>query len=205
MGLLSRKRRGDAAAPPTLPEDDQDNGSASRYETEDLMGRGWRPDTPVRQAAPRDLPDDGEEAWRNETAVRRHGQRMEIRGRVYDIGEVSDGGGRVFQFRVDAYDKEGQRLSFPVELHGRRFLGLLNEGDLVQFTAKARPGEALRIRHLRNLTARGTFRVRGFTLSEKANLVLGIPGFIIFTILQIVFFIGFIWLLGAIVILILEG
>ncbi len=205
MGFLSRKRRGVSAAPPTLPEDDRDNGSASTHETEDLMGHGWRPDAPVRQAAPRDLPDSGGESWRDETAVRRHGQRVEIRGRVYDIGEASDGGRRIFQFRVDAYDKEGQRLSFPVELHGHRFLGLLNEGDLVQFTAKARPGEALRIRHLRNLTARGTFRVRGATLSEKAKLVAGIPGFIIITILQIAFFIGFMWFLGAIVLLILEG
>lgn len=204
MGLFSQKPRSVAARPTTLPEDEGRNASTASTPLKDLMGQGWR-ETSGQPPPPVEPTGGGEVQSQADTAVRWRGNRLDIRGRVRAISEVRDGESRIFQFRVDAYDSEGRRQSFPVELHGRRFIGLLSEGDLVQLSAKVRPGEPLRIRKLRNLTTQGAFQVRGATLREQIMLIAGIPGVIIYVILQIAFFVGFLWAIAAILAVIFRS
>jgi hypothetical protein len=165
----------------TVPEDEKHDLSQ-----EDLIGQGWH--SAVPDIAPPPPPGD---MWQ----ATRRGQRLVIRGRVHGITQRQDKDMMVYAFRVDSYDKSGSRLSYPVEMLSKRFSGLLNEGDLVQFTAKVKEGQVIRISKLRNLTTRGAFRKQGSTIKDRAKLIAGLPGMFIYAVLYIAFFVGFIALL----------
>jgi hypothetical protein len=59
----------------------------------------------------------------------------------------------IWSFRIESFDKTGNRMQpVPVEMRGRAFQGMLNEGDQVEIRAKWRGGQTLRVSEVRNVT-----------------------------------------------------
>jgi hypothetical protein len=59
----------------------------------------------------------------------------------------------ILSFRVESFDKAGNRMQpVAVEMRGKSFQGMLNEGDQVKIRAILRKGQALRVSEVYNVT-----------------------------------------------------
>lgn len=59
----------------------------------------------------------------------------------------------IWSFRVESFDRTGNRMQpVPVEMRGRTFQGMLNEGDQIEIRAKWREGQTLRVTEVYNTT-----------------------------------------------------
>jgi hypothetical protein len=89
----------------------------------------------------------------------------------------------VWNFRVERVDAMGNRLDpVAVEMIGRRFLGAINNGDVVEIDAAAKPGKLMHPKTVRNLTSNATVRSKG-----KPHRVLARVFGVLFVIVFVIF------------------
>lgn len=75
----------------------------------------------------------------------------------------------VWSFRVESFDKAGNRLQpVPVEMRGRAFQGMLNEGDQIRIATSWKAGQTVRVKEVYNVTTRSKVKAKG----------IGVPGWV---------------------------
>jgi hypothetical protein len=82
----------------------------------------------------------------------------------------------VVTFRIERHDARGAPLQpIPVEMRGRRFEGVIQEGDWVELPPDWRPGATMRVRRVHNLSTGSSFTARGDSGAVKvAKVVVGL-------------------------------
>jgi len=105
---------------------------------------------------------------RNRTAA--GSGHAQVRGVARAIQHRSDGGASVLSFRVERYDRSGNRLPpVPIELRGPQLSGQLSEGEEVAVTGKWRHG-TIRAHTIVNITTAAHIRVSSWrNLSPAAK------------------------------------
>jgi hypothetical protein len=178
-----------AAPPPpsSIPEEPATDAAGP-------AGAGWRPsgapsttpsEPPSAQAQPQ--PDPAPRRTKPPRRVSRGAIAGEVRGFNERAEAVGDKLLTVWSFRLERYDKAGNRLPpVAVQMSGMRFSGSINEGEWVEVAGKWREGQVMRVQEVRNLTTNTVVKARK---ASKASTVIGW----MFTIL---IFAALIWLMA---------
>lgn len=104
---------------------------------------------------------------------------------------------QIYSFRVETYDAQGNRQPpVTVEMQGLSFEGSLNEGDQVEIDHKPRPGKAIKIKALMNLTSGAVFKAKGLPLYVQ---IINVPATLMAWIIWAAVLIGFFSLVIAII------
>jgi hypothetical protein len=135
------------------------------------------PEMPGHTIPPSGQPQDIPASFRPQWAAKGN----KVIGEAHEYRPRSEGTAfTVWSFRVDRYDKSGNRLPpVPVEMKGLQFDGSLSEGDWVEVPGAWKPGEVMKPTRFNNLTT-------GATIKSKTPFLFKISQVIAFVIALVV-------------------
>ncbi|MGD8603105.1 MAG: hypothetical protein PVF49_00900 [Anaerolineales bacterium] len=120
-----------------------------------------------------------------------------VRGLSQRMAQMGQQTTQIYSFRVETFDAQGNRQSpVTVEMQGIGFEGSLNEGDQVEIDKKPRPGKAIKINKLMNLTSGAVFKAKDYPFYVK---LISIPASLMAWIIWAAVLVGFFWLVFSII------